>query len=92
VEHGCAALRLLERLRKAAREGETLSTADLQNERVYIEPLDPSGLPRRDLPTILRGQLTIIRMRAERGVPVSVESLERAERLAQILDSEELAE
>ena len=44
AEHGCAALRLLERLRKAAREGETLSTADLQSERVYgLRPVNRIG-------------------------------------------------
>jgi hypothetical protein len=43
-EHGCAALRLLERLRKAAREGETPSTADLQDERVYgLRPVNRIG-------------------------------------------------
>src|SRR5207244_3342640 len=36
AENSCAALRLLERLRKAAREGKTPSTADLQSERVYV--------------------------------------------------------
>lgn len=44
VEQGCAALRLLERLRKAAREGETPSTADLQSERVYgLRPVNRIG-------------------------------------------------
>jgi hypothetical protein len=43
-EHGCAALRLLERLRKAARDGETPSTADLQDERVYgLRPVNRIG-------------------------------------------------
>lgn len=60
--------------------------------RMHIEPIDPSGFPRRDLSTILRGQLTIIRLRAEQGIPVSVESLERAERLARSLESEDLGE
>ena len=57
--------------------------------RVHVEPLDRPGIPRRDKITILRGQLTIIRMRAESGIPVSVESIARAERLARSL--EELA-
>ncbi len=44
AEHGCAALRLLERLRKAAREGETPSTTDLQSERVYgLRPVNRIG-------------------------------------------------
>jgi hypothetical protein len=59
--------------------------------RVHVEPLDAAGLPRCDKLTILRGQLTIIRMRAEQGIPVSVESIGMAERLARSLESEELA-
>jgi hypothetical protein len=59
---------------------------------LHVESLDPSGLPRQDLPTILRGQLTILRVRAEQGIPLSVESLERAEGLARSLESEELGE
>lgn len=59
--------------------------------RVHIESLDRAELSRRDKHTILRGQLTIIRMRAERGIPVSVETLARAEELARSLESEELA-
>jgi hypothetical protein len=59
--------------------------------RFHVESLEPSGLPRRDKLTILRGQLTIIRMRAEQGIPVSVESIGMAERLARSLESEELA-
>jgi hypothetical protein len=44
VEQDCAALRLLERLRKAAREGETPSTADLQAERIYgLRPVNRAG-------------------------------------------------
>ena len=59
---------------------------------IYVEPLDASELPRRDLPAILRGQLTLIRIRMERGIPVSVESVARAECLARSLESGELAE
>ena len=59
--------------------------------RLHIEPLEPPGLPRRDLPAVLRGQLTLLRSRAEQGVGVSVESIARAERLARSLESEELA-
>jgi len=59
--------------------------------RVHVEPLDHAGIPRRDKLTILRGQLTIIRTRAEQGISVSVESIARAERLARSLESEELA-
>ena len=59
--------------------------------RVYVEALDRAELPRRDKITILRGQLTIIRTRAEQGIPVSVESIARAEDLARSLEPEELA-
>jgi len=57
--------------------------------RVHLEPRDCVDISRRDKLTILRGQLTIIRMRAESGIPVSVESIARAECLARSL--EELA-
>jgi hypothetical protein len=59
--------------------------------RLHVEPLDGGGIPWRDRLTILRGQLTIIRTRAERGIPVSVESIARAERLARGLETEDLA-
>lgn len=59
--------------------------------RLHVEPLDRADLSRSDKITILRGQLTIIRTRAEQGIPVSVESITRAERLAWSLESEELA-
>lgn len=58
--------------------------------RLHVEPLDNADLSRRDKLTILRGQLSIIRMRAEQGIPVSVECIARAERLAKSLDSERL--
>jgi hypothetical protein len=59
--------------------------------RLHIEPLDGVGISWRDRLTILRGQLTIIRTRAESGIPVSVESIARAERLARGLEAEGLA-
>ncbi len=59
--------------------------------RIYVESLDGGGIPRRDRHTILRGQLTVIRTRAEQGIPVSVEAIGRAERLARELEAEELA-
>jgi len=58
---------------------------------VHVEPLDGAGIPWRDRLTILRGQLTIIRTRAESGIPISVECIARAEQLARSLESEELA-
>jgi hypothetical protein len=52
-----------------------------------IEPFDDvPALPRRDIPTILRGQLSLLRMRAEQDIPVSVECLARAEKLARSLE------
>lgn len=57
--------------------------------RIHVEPLD--GIPRRDRLTILRGQLTVLRMRAEQGIPVSVEAIARAENLARTLELFEVA-
>jgi len=57
----------------------------------HLEPLDGAELPRRDRLTILRGQLTLIRSRAENGIPVSVESIARAESVARSLEAEALA-
>lgn len=54
--------------------------------RVFVEPLEPEALPFREQLTILRGQLTILRMRAERSIPVYVESIARAEVLARSLE------
>lgn len=58
---------------------------------VHVEPLDGGGLPWRDRLVTLRGQLTLIRLRAEQGIPLSVASIRRAEDLARSLESEELA-
>lgn len=60
---------------------------------LHVQPLDHghSHLSWRDRIVVLRGQLTVIRMRAERGIPVSMESIGRAEELARSLESEELA-
>ena len=58
---------------------------------IRVEPLDDSTLPRRDRLTILRAQLTLIRERAERGIPVSVESISRAEELARTLELVEVS-
>lgn len=59
--------------------------------RIHVEPLDGAEIPRRDRLTILRGQLTVLRMRAERGIPVSVEAIARAEDLARTLELFEAA-
>lgn len=45
-----------------------------------------SDLPWRDKVAELRGQLTLIVHRAEQGLPVSIESLVRAERVARSLE------
>jgi len=43
-QHSCAALRLLERFRRAARDCETPSTAELQDERIYgLRPVNRIG-------------------------------------------------
>jgi hypothetical protein len=57
--------------------------------RIHVEPLDGGGIPLRDRLTVLRGQLTIIRMQAESGIPVSVESIARAEHVARSLELNE---
>ena len=59
--------------------------------RLHVEPIGNGALPRPDGLTVLRGQLTILRMRVEQGIPVSVEALARAERLARTLELYELA-
>lgn len=58
--------------------------------RVHLESLNADDLPRPDRLTVLRGQLTLIRTRAEGGIPISVESIARAEQLARGLEAEEL--
>jgi hypothetical protein len=47
---------------------------------------DNFGLPWPDRVVILRGQLSIIRKRIEQGIPVSIESISRAEELARSLE------
>ncbi len=59
--------------------------------RLHIEQIGNSVLPRPEGLTVLRGQLTILRMRVEQGIPVSVESIARAEQLARTLELYEVA-
>jgi hypothetical protein len=59
--------------------------------RFHLEALNDDGVSRTDLVTILRGQLTVILKRAESGVPVSVEAIARAERLARTLEATEVS-
>ena len=59
--------------------------------RVHIEALDTRGLSRPVRLAILRAQLTLLRMRAEHGIPISVEVLARTEQLARTLELYEVA-
>jgi hypothetical protein len=59
--------------------------------RLHVERIGNGALPRPEGLTVLRGQLTILRMRAEQGIPVSVEALARAEQLARTLELYEVA-
>jgi hypothetical protein len=79
--HVDEAQRLLERLREVGPAG--ITTGELIREGRYGGHAD---LPTHDKITILRGQLTIIRTRAEQGFPVLVEAIARAEQLARILE------
>jgi len=54
--------------------------------RIHVKPLDRFELSRRDKIIILRGQLTLLRQRAESDFPVSVEAIARAEELARSLE------
>ena len=59
--------------------------------RLHVERIGNSVLPRPEGLTVLRGQLTFLRMRAEQGIPVSVEALAKAEQLARSLELYEVA-
>jgi len=56
--------------------------------RLHLEALNGSELSRQDKLTILRGQLTLIRERFERGIPVSVAAIRAAERMARSLEGQ----
>jgi len=64
---------------------------DLIVVRVHVERIGDGALPRPELLTVLRGQLTFLRMGAEQGIPVSVKSIARAEQLARTLELYEVA-
>jgi hypothetical protein len=49
--------------------------------------VDTHNLSLYDLLTILRGQLTLLRLRAERDIAISRDAIERAELLARALVS-----
>jgi hypothetical protein len=57
--------------------------------RVYVESLDHRGLSLPERLTILRGQITLLRCRCEVGLPVTVDALAAAERIACSLELEE---
>jgi hypothetical protein len=59
--------------------------------RLHVERIGNGALPRPEGLTVLRGQLTILRMRVEQGIPVSVESIARAEQIARTLELYEVA-
>ena len=58
--------------------------------RLYLEWPEENQLPQPARLTVLRGQLTLIRTQAENGLPVSVESIGRAEELARSLELNEV--
>jgi hypothetical protein len=65
--------------------------ADAQADKILVEPQILPAPSRREGLAILRGQLTLLRRRAEQGIPVSVESIARAEVLARSLETVEVS-
>jgi hypothetical protein len=59
--------------------------------RLHVERIGNGALPRPEGLMVLRGQLTMLRMRVEQGIPVSVDSIARAEQLARTLELYEVA-
>jgi len=59
--------------------------------RLHVERIGNGALSRPELLTVLRGQLTFLRLGVEQGIPVSVESITRAEQLAWTLEVYEVA-
>jgi hypothetical protein len=59
--------------------------------RLHVERIGTGVLPLPERLTVLRGQLTILRMRAEQGFPLSVEAIARAEQLARTVELYEVA-
>jgi len=58
---------------------------------IRVQPLDHHGLSRPERLTVLRGQLTLLRMRVEQGISISVQAIARAEQLARSLELHEVA-
>jgi hypothetical protein len=63
----------------------------MTSELFHLEVPDSADISRSEKLTILRGQLTLLRRCAEIGIPVSVESIVRAEKLARNLELLEVA-
>jgi hypothetical protein len=59
--------------------------------RIHVESLDDRGLPRFERLIVLRAQLSLLRRRAEEGIPIAVEAIARAEQLARSLELLEVA-
>jgi hypothetical protein len=59
--------------------------------RLHLEQLGDGGLPRPERLTVLRGQLTFLRIGIEQGIPISVATIARAEELARTLELYEVA-
>jgi hypothetical protein len=59
--------------------------------RIRIAPLDDRELSRFDQLSMLRGQLSMLRRQREEELPITVESLARAERVARSLEISEAA-
>ena len=72
------------------RPGEQLNVK--AGQQVRVETFDSPDLTRHEMLILLRGQITLIRQRAARGISTSDESLIRAEALARSLESLEAVE
>lgn len=59
--------------------------------RIHVERFGDGGLSRPERLTMLRGQLTLLRRRYEEEIPITIEPLARAERVARSLELDEMA-
>ena len=58
---------------------------------LHVEELDRDGLSRPDRLSMLRGQLSMLRRQRQEELPITVESLARAERVARNLELTEVS-
>jgi hypothetical protein len=58
--------------------------------RIHVEDLNTRNLSRADRLLVLRAQLTLLRMRAEQGIPVTADAIEHAESLARSIEIQEI--